>query len=191
MSYLPNDISLATTVDPTQIQANDAALDNAISGNLTELAFASATRIPNSMLASPNVEHTIELRWGGTTGTAFTTAGGQPIDCVPLPSSGTYTIQSASYTYFSLGGAGTAGSIRVDVGTVAAGAFSSASNVITAVALANNTGASQTIAGSLTVAVPTFVAAAGTNIALSCTVNSAAGTTPRLVVTLRLTRALQ
>lgn len=196
MSYLPNDLSTDVIVQLARVQQNDAALDTAISGNLTEANLNSATRIPSgsaggpTMLANDDVEETIVLRWGGTTGTAFTTAGGQPIDCVALPVAGTYTIQSAAYSYFSLAGAGTAGSIRVDIGTVAAGAFSSSSNVITSVALANNTGASQTIAGTLAVAVSSFTATSATNIALSCTVNSVT-TTPRLAVTLVLTRSLR
>lgn len=191
MAYLPYDISSETTVDPTHIQANDAALDNAISGNLTELNFASATRMSNSMLASPNVEEIITLRWGGTGGTLMVAAATAPLDCIPLSSTATYTLQSASYTYFSAAGAGTAGSVSINFGTIVASAFNNVATLVNAVALTNNTAVNQTITGNFAIATATFTP--GTTpgqIALICTVNSAV-TTPRLVVTLRVTRALQ
>lgn len=191
MSYLPHDITQDVTVSNTNIQSNFAAVDNAISGNLTEINLSSATRIPNAQLASPNVEETITLRWGGPTGTAMVAAATQPIDAIPLGTNVTYTITKASYTYFSLGAAGTAGSISVNLGTIVANAFVNSTTLVTAVALTNNTGASQTVTGNLTLASSTFTTAATpAQLALICTTGSTT-TTPRLVVTLVVTRTLQ
>jgi hypothetical protein len=88
MSYLPNDLTLSTTLDNSQVQANDAALDTAISGNLTELNLSSATRIPNSMLASPNVEETLVLN--APAASFGITTGNKAI--LYLSGSGVYTI---------------------------------------------------------------------------------------------------
>lgn len=191
MSYLPNDITQDVTVDKNHLQSNFAALDNAISGNLTELNLSSASRIPNAQLASPNVEEIITLRWGATTGTAMVASATNPIDAIPLPGTGTYTILRASYTYFSTGAAGTAGSISVNLGTCAAGSFTSSSTLIASTALTNVTAGGQVITGNLTVSSPTFTAATTpTQLAIICTVSSVT-TTPRLVVTLVVTRSLQ
>lgn len=194
MAYLPYDISTETTVDPTHIQANDAALDNAISGNLTETAFSSATRMPNSTLASPNVEEIITLRWGGPTGTALAVSATQPIDCVPIPASNiVYTILRASYTYFGgPGAAGAAGSISINFGTIVANNWNNVTTLVNAVALTATTGANQTVTGNFALAASTFTAATTpSQIAALCTVASGGGCTPRLVVTLVVTRALQ
>lgn len=168
------------------------ALDNLVSGNLTQANFSNATAIPNSLLATSNVEEIITLRYGGINGTyTMASSATEPIDCIPLPGSSTYTIQRASYTYFSLAGAGTAGSISVNLGTLSGGNFTSSSTLISSVALTNNTGASQTITGNLTINTSTFTTSTTpTQLALLCT-NSSSTTTPRLVVTLVVTRALQ
>lgn len=191
MSYLPYDVTQDVTVDKSHIQSNLAALDNAISGNLTEINLSSATRIANSQLASPNVEEVITLRWGATGGTALAVSATQPIDCIPLAGNTTYTIKSASYTYFSTGGAGTAGSVSINFGTIVANAWNNTTTLVNGVALANVTGANQTATGNFTLANTTFTTAATpTQLALICTVASVT-TTPRLVVTLVVTRSLQ
>jgi hypothetical protein len=192
MSYLVDDLTLSTTLDNTQVQGNDAALDTTISGNLTELNFSSATRVPNSMLASPNVEEIITLRWGDDASGGLAVSATIPFDCVPLPAANiTYTVLRASYTYFTPAAAGTAGSIRIDVGTVAAGIFTAVTNLVAPVALTNNTGANQIITGNFTLAATSFTAATTpSQIAALCTVASIT-TTPRLVVTLVVTRSLQ
>jgi hypothetical protein len=195
MSYLPNDLTLSATLDNTQVQGNDAALDTAISGNLTELNFSSATRVPNSMLASPNVEEIITLRWGAKDGVGTAIPGAsatQPLDCIPIPASSiTYTVLKASYTYFTPSAAAAPGSISVNFGTVSGGNFTSSTTLVSSVALTANTGANQTITGNLTLAATSFTAATTpSQIALLSTLASAAPTIS-LVVTLVVTRSLQ
>lgn len=143
------------------------------------------------MLASPNVEEIITLRWGATGGTGLAASATLPIDAVPLPGNTTYTVLRASYAYFSAGAAGTAGSISLNLGTIAAGVFTSTTTLVNAVALANNTGANQMVSGNFTLANSSFTTATTpTHIAALCTVSSVT-TTPRLVVTLVVTRSLQ
>lgn len=195
MSYLPNDLTLSTTLDNTQVQANDAALDTAISGNLTEQNLSATTRVPNSMLASPNVEEFIFLNWGpkNGTGTAIPAASATlPLDCVPIPASNiTYTILRASYTYRTPSAAGAPGSISINFGTVAAGNFTSSTTLVNSVALTANTAANQTVTGNLTLAATSFTAATTpSQIALLSTLASAAPTIS-LTVTLVVTRSLQ
>lgn len=91
MAYLPNDLTLATTLDNSQVQANFDALDTAISGNLTELNLSSATRIPNSMLASPNVEQILAL---SAPAASFGTSTGNKA-LLYLGGTGVYTILGA------------------------------------------------------------------------------------------------
>lgn len=171
--------------------ADLTALDNAISGNLTQANMSSATQFPNLMLATSSVEEIITLRWGGTGGTALAVSATQPIDSVPLPGTGAYTIQRASYTYFTAGAAGTAGSLSVNLGTLSGGNFTSTSTLIAATALTNNTAASQTITGNFAISTAAFTATtAPIQIAAICTVASVT-TTPRLVITLVVTRGLQ
>lgn len=195
MSYLPIDLTAQTLVSLQQIYQDLQALDTAISGNLTQSAMSSATRFPSgasggpTMLANDDVEVWFTLRWGGPTGTALAVSATQPIDCAPVPGTAIYTVQSASYTYFSLGAAGTAGSISVNIGTLAAGVFTSTTTIVNAVALANVAGASQTVTGTLAIATATFTASASAQLAALCTVASVT-TTPRLVIVLRCTRSL-
>lgn len=191
MSYLPNDLSLDTTVSLERVQQNDEALDTAISGNLTQANFSAATQIPNSMLASPSVEEIITLRWGGTTGTILVASATQPIDCIPLYGSTTYTVLSASYTYYSAAANNVAGSISVNVGTIVSNAWSNTTTLVSSTALANATGATQTVTGNLTLNASTFTTTnTPTQLALICT-GSGTTATPRLVVTLIVKRALQ
>lgn len=189
---MPFDVTQDVTVDKSHTQSNFAALDNAISGNLTEINLSSATRIPNSILASPNVEETITLRWGGPAGTATTAASAtQPIDDIPLPAANiTYTVLRASYTYFTPSAAGAAGSVSINVGTIVAGNFTNATTLVNGVALTANTAANQTVTGNFTLAATTFTAATTpTQIALLSTLAGVSAI--RLVVTLVITRSLQ
>jgi len=190
MTYLVNQLQNDTVVSLTRVQQNDAALDTAISGNLTQANLSSATQIPNSMLANPNVEEVITLRWGGTGGTVLPSSSTTvPLDCVPIYGSATYTILNATYTYTSAAGAGTAGSIRIDAGTInVSNVFASSTNLVASTALAEVTGTNQTKTAALTLANSTFTAPI--QIALLPT-NASATTTPRLVVTLIVKRALQ
>jgi len=191
MAYLPVDLNTRTTLLNSEVMQDFTALDNLVSGNLTQANFSTATAIPNTLLATSNVEEVLTLRWGGPTGTAMAVSATEPIDCIPLPGSSTYTIVRASYTYFSGGAAGTAGSISVNLGTVAGGNFTSTSTLINSVALTNNTAANNTVTGNLAIATSTFTTATTpTQLALVCT-GSSATTTPRLVVTLVVTRSLQ
>ncbi len=189
MSYLPNDINDDVTVDPAHIQANDAALDNAISGNLTELNFSSATRVPNSMLASPNVEEIIELHWGQVAAGSIWPANSTtiPATMIRIPGSATYTILGASYAYTSVTGGGTTGSVSINAGSIAANVYSSATTLVAGVALPVLT-SGQSASADFTLAATSFTAP--TTLALLSTV-SGATTLLRLTVTLRVTRSLQ
>lgn len=132
------------------------------------------------------------MRWGGTGGTVMTASATDPIDCFPLPAANiTYTVLRASYTYFTAGAAGTAGSVSINFGTVSGGNFTSSTTLVSSVALTNNTAANDTITGNFTLAATSFTAATTpSQIALMCT-GSSTTTTPRLVVTLVVTRSLQ
>jgi len=72
------------------VQQNDAALDTAISGNLTQANMSASTQFPNSMLASPNVEFVVTLKYdflvAATTGLK---------DLIPLPGTGAVAAEAA------------------------------------------------------------------------------------------------
>lgn len=193
MSYLVDDLTLSTTLDNSQVQGNDAALDTAISGNLTELNFSSATRIPNSILASPNVEETIILSYDGPGRNLVWPAASTtvPIDILRIGGTATYTVLSADYTAtIPTGGTGggTTGSLRLDAGTLSGTNFASSTNLVAAVAMTNIAAAGQTVSGSLTLAgtsftAPIHIAALSTLIGTTCL--------PLVRITIRVTRSLQ
>lgn len=185
MAYLPNDLTALTTVSNTAIQQNDAALDNAISGNLTEANFSSATRIPNSILASPNVEEIVTFEYGPVSAGAIMPLG--TLEILRIPGTATYTVAGASYAFLAITGGGTTGSVSIQAGSITGSVFVASSTLVNAVALPNIASA-QAAAGDFTIATTTF--ASPTVLALNVT---SAGVTNsiRLKVTLRLTRSLQ
>lgn len=191
MAYCPNDIASETTVDNTTIQQNFDALDTAISGNLTEANLSSATRIPNSKLASSNVEEVIALRYcsvGGFSAPGQAPGGTTVKDIQRLSGSGVYTVVGASYVVNTTT-ATTAGSttVTVEAGSYVAGVWTATSTLVAAVAVAGqgSVAATQgdfTLSGT-TITAPSQIAfrfpAAGTSHVLN------------MIITLRLTRSLQ
>lgn len=189
MSYLPNDLSSDVLVSLTRVQQNDAALDTAISGNLTQANLSAATQIPNSMLATSNVEDIITFEYGQVAAGAIIPAASAtiPIAIIRIPGSGSYTIQGASYAFVAPTGAGTTGSVSINAGSIVASVFSSASTLVSSTLLPV-VAANQSAAADFTINTATF--SGPTVLALLSTV---AGVTAsiRLKITLRITRALQ
>jgi hypothetical protein len=188
MSYLPNDLSLDTTLDNVRIQQNDAALDNAISGNLTQANLSSATQIPNSMLASPNVEEFITFSFGGGTGSTIPTASTSiPIAIIRIPGNATYTVLGATYAFVAPTGGGTTGSVSISAGTITGSVFAPVSTIGVSTLLPV-VSSNQSAAADITLSTTSFTAP--NVLALLSTV---AGVTAaiRLTVTLRVTRSLQ
>lgn len=198
MSYLPNDLSLDTTVQLSRVQQNDAALDTAISGNLTEANMNSATRFPSgsaggpTMLANDDVEDIITLSWEGPGNAAVWPAASAsvPADIIRIQGTGTYTVLGASYTaVVPTGGTagGTTGSLSINAGTLSGTNFASSSTIVSSVAMTNIAGAGQTVGGDLTIntasfTAPIYIAALSTLIGTTCL--------PRVRITLRMTRSL-
>lgn len=196
MSYLPNDLSGDTVVSLTRVQQNDAALDTAISGNLTQANMSASTQFPNSMLASPNVEELWRLnyvfgpvvggtKWGTTTNGAGFTTGIK--DNWRLGGSDTYTILSADYV-LDVQVVGVTGStvIKIETGSWSGTTWTAATTLVNSTTLSNSLGVTS---GALTVNTSTITAP--TVLALDVTT---AMTTPmqgNIVVTLRVKRALQ
>ena len=194
MSYLPNDLSDDTVVSLTAVQQNDAALDTAISGNLTQANMSAATQFPNSMLATSNVEEIITLEWN--TGVAVGAAAPLlpaasttvPLMFKRIGGSGSYTVQSASYSYTVLTSGTVNGSISVRYGTVSANVWATSATMVASTTMNGTVTAGQSAVGDLSLTTSTF--SGPLSIAL---MPEGAGTTSviRLSITIRLTRALQ
>jgi hypothetical protein len=191
MTYLPNNLAGDTVVSLTRVQQNDAALDTAISGNLTEANLSSATQIPSSMLASSDVEEIIvftvnpRLAAGAVLGAASTTV---PYQFVKIGGTGSYTVTSATYAYTVTTGGTTNGSISVRAGTITAGLWVTSSTVVGPTAINDTVTGGQSASGNLSLTTASF--SAPTHIAL---MPEGAGNTAviALTVTLKIIRALQ
>lgn len=195
MSYLPNNLASDVVVSLTRVQQNDAALDTAISGNLTQANFSAATQIPNSMLASPNCEGQITLRYDF--GAAATTG---LKDLIFLGGNATYTLQSISYTIFNpaaatpttslalTGGTPVAGNtFVVEAGNITAGAWVVSNTILASTQFYSSATATQTASGTLATSTETAPIAIGLRV-------TAVNTPPEsgaVHVTIRYTRTLQ
>lgn len=179
MSYLPNDLTALTTVSNTSIQQNDAALDNAISGNLTQANLSAATQIPNSMLASPNVEEILTFQVPYVNLATAATSGVRAV--LRLAPAVTYSITAIAADGQLVGGAGS-GTFNLTAGPSAG---NQTINIATGISFA--VGTTQT---SPTALVSTL--SGPTTLVLNQTGNF--GTQPTggaLTVTLTITRKLQ
>jgi hypothetical protein len=194
VSYLPNNLAADTVVSLTRVQQNDAALDTAISGNLTQANLSSATSIPNSMLANSTVEEIITLEWnnGVAVGAAApilpAASTTVPLQFKRVGGSGTYTVQSASYSYTVLTTGTVNGSISVRLGTVAANVWATSATMVSTTTMNGTVTAGQSAVGDLSLSTSSFTAPL--SIAL---MPEGVGTTSviRMSITIRLTRALQ
>jgi hypothetical protein len=194
VSYLPNNLAADTVVSLTRVQQNDAALDTAISGNLTQANLSSATQIPNSMLANSTVEEIITLEWnnGVAVGAAApilpAASTTVPLQFKRVGGSGTYTVQSASYSYTVLTTGTVNGSISVRLGTVAANVWATSATMVSTTTMNGTVTAGQSAVGDLSLSTSSFTAPL--SIAL---MPEGVGTTSviRMSITIRLTRALQ
>jgi hypothetical protein len=194
VSYLPNQLQNDTVVSLTRVQQNDAALDTAISGNLTQANLSSATSIPNSMLANSTVEEIITLEWnnGVAVGAAApilpAASTTVPLQFKRVGGSGTYTVQSASYSYTVLTTGTVNGSISVRLGTVAANVWATSATMVSTTTMNGTVTAGQSAVGDLSLSTSSFTAPL--SIAL---MPEGVGTTSviRMSITIRLTRALQ
>lgn len=164
-------------------------MDTTISGNLTELNFSSATRIPNSIIASPNVEEFLTLDYGLVAAGAVIPAGasGIPVAIKRIQGSGSYTIAGIGYTVTAVTGGGTPGNISLNYGTVSAGAFTSSGTIVASVALPSLS-SGQTASGNYTPLITSV--SAPTHLAILPTVSGATYSC-RLSITFRLIRSLQ
>lgn len=194
MSYLPNQLQNDTVVSLTRVQQNDAALDTAISGNLTQANLSSATSIPNSMLANSTVEFAVNLHY------FFTTAATTGLKyMVPLPGSGTYTIQNVTYAIYNpaaatpttslalTGGTPASGNtFVVQAGTITAGAWVVTNTILNTTQFYTSATA-QLTSGSIVTSTETAPIA----IAINVTAVNTPPTNGGITIGLRLTRALQ
>jgi len=156
--------------------------------------MSAATRFPNSMLATSNVEEIITLEWN--TGVAVgAVAPLLPAASTTVPlmfkrigGSGSYTVASASYSYTVLTSGTVNGSISVRYGTVSANVWATSATMVASTTMNGTVTAGQSAVGDLSLTTSTF--SAPLSIAL---MPEGAGTTSviRLSVTIRLTRALQ
>ncbi len=185
MAYLPFDLTLSTTLSNSQVQANDAALDTAISGNLTEANLSSATRIPNAMLATSNVEELIQFNFihsvALTPGNKFN---------VNIHGTGTYTIVGGRYSFTCSGGTPAAGNtFQILAGNYNGTTFVTSSTLVNTTSFYTSAG---NVANSadLTIATSTFTGPT----TLVFPISAVSGTPPTgglISATLRVTRSLQ
>ena len=192
MGYLPFDLTLSTTLSNSQAQANDAALDTAISGNLTQANMSADTRFPNAMLASPNVEELIVLPFvfGSFNGAASGLTVGNKV-AAGIHGTSNYTILGARLDFNCVLGTAAAGNtFQILAGNYTGSGFTTTSTIVNSTSFYTTPVTGVNGSSNLTLASTSLTAPT----TLLLNVNAISGTPPQgglLVVTLRVTRSLQ